>query len=406
MVSVVIPVYNEERFIGACLASVLEQDYPADRFEVIVADGGSTDSTRDIVRSIATRHANVRLIDNPRRTQAAGLNRAILASRGEFIARQDGHAEWTREHLRRSVRLLVETGVDNVGGRADGVGQGATGRAIACAMRSPFGVGGARFRYSDQLEEVPTVFPGTFRRSAFERVGLFDEAYPPHEDYELNHRIRASGGRVLFSPDIPTRYHVRDSMPALARQYFRYGRAKVRVARSSPGVLRPYHLVAPTMVAAVPAAVLAATPIAQLPWRQTGSSWVLQCRMPLRPWRPACGRARASLMGSDSGCPERSSCSTSRGVLAFGPESPRRHEGFRRVGAHRRRCRRTSHGRTRTQPESCAAHRWACRMAGRATIRPCQPTLCATFTTPSPEAGTRSWRARGRPLRLRWRCVG
>jgi GT2 family glycosyltransferase len=251
-VSVVIPVYNEEQHIASCLASVLDQDYPSDRYEVIVADGGSVDRTRDVVNGIAARHANVRLIDNPGRTQAAGLNRAIAVSRGEFIARQDGHAEWTRHHLRRSVELLVDSGADNVGGRADGIGQGTIGSAIACAMRSPFGVGAARFRYSQRLEEVPTVFPGTFRRQAFERVGLFDEAYPPHEDYELNHRIRASGGRVLFSPDIPTRYHVRSSTTALARQYFRYGRAKVRVARHSPGVIRPYHLAAPALVAAVP----------------------------------------------------------------------------------------------------------------------------------------------------------
>jgi succinoglycan biosynthesis protein ExoA len=251
-VSVVIPVYNEEQYIEACLRSVLDQDFPTDRYEVIVADGGSTDRTRAMVDAIARLHPKVRLVDNPGRTQASGLNRAILASTGEFIARQDGHAEWTKHHLSRSVELLVDSGADNVGGRADGVGRGTTGRAIACAMRSPFGVGGARFRYSMQTEEVATVFPGTFRRSAFERVGLFDEAYPPHEDYELNHRIRAGGGRVLFSPDIPTRYYVRDSIAGLARQYFRYGRAKVRVARSTPGVIRPYHLVAPAVVASVP----------------------------------------------------------------------------------------------------------------------------------------------------------
>jgi succinoglycan biosynthesis protein ExoA len=255
-VSVVIPVYNEERYIEACLGSVLDQDYPSDRYEVIVADGGSTDRTRAIVEAAATRSPNVRLLDNPGRTQASGLNLAILASRGEFIARQDGHAEWSRHHLRRSIELLLQSGADNVGGRADGEGDSAIGRAIARAMGSPFGVGGARFRYSIEPEEAATVFPGTFRRTAFERIGLFDEAYPPHEDYELNHRIRETGGRVLFSPEIPTRYHVRESITALARQYFRYGRAKVRVARASPGVIRPYHLAAPALVASVPAMLL------------------------------------------------------------------------------------------------------------------------------------------------------
>jgi succinoglycan biosynthesis protein ExoA len=255
-VSVVIPVFNEERYIEACLASVLDQDYPANRYEVIVADGGSTDHTRAIVESTAARHPNVRLIDNPGRTQAHGLNLGILASRGDYIARQDGHAEWSPHHLRRSVELLVETGADNVGGRADGEGVTVMGRAIARAMRSPFGVGGARYRYSTRVEELPTVFPGTFRRTAFERVGLYDEAYPPHEDYELNHRIRETGGRVLFSPDIPTRYFVRESIRALASQYFRYGRSKVRVARANPGVIRPYHLAAPLFVAGIPVAAV------------------------------------------------------------------------------------------------------------------------------------------------------
>ena len=257
-VSVVIPVFNEERHIEACLNSVLAQDYPADRFEVIVADGGSTDRTGAIVQRIADGHGSVRLIDNPGRLQAAGLNRAIMTSRGSVIARQDGHAEWGSNHLRRSVELLLSTGADNVGGLQEAAGDGVSGRAIARAMASPFGVGGAGFRYSARQQEMPTVFLGTFRRSAFERVGLFNEAYPPHEDYELNHRIRSTGGRILYTPDIRTRYHVRDGLVPLARQYYRYGRGKVRVARASPGVIRPHHLAAPALVAAIPAAALLA----------------------------------------------------------------------------------------------------------------------------------------------------
>ncbi|MHB8488735.1 MAG: glycosyltransferase family 2 protein [Candidatus Dormibacteria bacterium] len=257
-VSVVIPVLNEERHIEACLNSVVQQDYPAERYEVIVADGGSTDRTRAIVESIAARNPNVRLINNPGRLQAAGLNRAILASRGSVIARQDGHAEWGSNHLRRSVELLLSSGADNVGGLQEAAGDGASGRAIARAMGSPFGVGGAGFRYSDREQEMPTVFLGTFRRGAFERVGLFDEAYPPHEDYELNHRIRSTGSRILYSPDIRTRYHVRDGLVPLFRQYYRYGRGKVRVARANPGVMRAHHLAPPALVAAIPVLAIVA----------------------------------------------------------------------------------------------------------------------------------------------------
>src|SRR6202140_3783570 len=251
-VSVVLPVLNEERYIEACLDSVLTQDYPSDRYEVIVANGGSTDRTRDIVGAIAKQDPRVRLVDNPGRMQAAGLNRAIGVSRGEGIARQDGHAEWAPDHLSRSVALLLSTRADNVGGRQDAIGDGPSGLAIAGRMSPPFGVGGPRFRYSEREAEMPTVFLGTFRRTAFERVGLFDEAYPPHEDYELNERIRSTGGRIVFSPEIRTRSHVRSGFRALGRQYYRYGRGKVRVARASPGVIRPYHLVAPALVAALP----------------------------------------------------------------------------------------------------------------------------------------------------------
>lgn len=256
----VIPVLNEERHIRACLASVFEQDYPADRVEVVVADGGSTDATRDIVRALAAEHHNLRLIDNPGRTQAAGLNLAIAATSGEVVARLDGHAAWQRDHLRRCVDLLDSTGADNAGGRMDAVGETPVATAVALATSSPLGIGGARFHYATEQRETDTVFLGCFRRSALERVGPFDERFPPHEDYELNHRIRASGGRIVYSPQISTRYWARADWRSLTRQYYRYGRGKMRVARISPGVVRPYHLVPPVMVlAALPAAAAVVT---------------------------------------------------------------------------------------------------------------------------------------------------
>lgn len=248
-VSVVVPVFNEARHISKCLESVRRQSYPAEFIEIIVADGGSSDQTRRIVAELAADDPRIRLVDNPRRNQAAGLNIAIAESRGEVVARLDGHAEWPQEHLERCVRLLKETGADNVGGTMRGTGETALERAIACATRSPFAVGGATYRYSERQQDVETVWLGCFRRSALDRVGPFDENAPPHEDYELNHRIRATGGRVVYSPDLWTTYWPRSSWRTLARQYFRYGRAKVRVAVRSPGVVRPHHLAPPALIA-------------------------------------------------------------------------------------------------------------------------------------------------------------
>ena len=259
-VAVVIPVLNEERHIRDCLESVFAQTYPGELVEVVVADGGSTDTTREIVNAFAVDHPSLRLIDNPGRTQAAGLNLAIAASSGEVVARLDGHAAWQRDHLRRCVDVLAGTGADNVGGRMDAVGETPVAAAVALATSSRFGIGGARFHYATEQRETDTVFLGCFRRSALQRVGPFDERFPPHEDYELNHRIRASGGRIVYSPEIATRYWARATWRSLVRQYFRYGRGKMRVARLSPGVVRPYHLVPPAMVVAVvPAGVALAT---------------------------------------------------------------------------------------------------------------------------------------------------
>jgi succinoglycan biosynthesis protein ExoA len=252
LVSVVLPVLNEEAHIQRCLASVQAQDYPAEMIEIVVADGGSTDRTRAIVERIAASDRRISLVDNPGRNQAAGLNRAIAASTGTIVARLDGHAAWPPSHISRCVQLLETTGADNVGGTMQAVGDNTVARVAARASSSPFGIGGARYRYADREVETDTVFLGCFRRAALERVGRYDERLPPHEDYELNQRIRARGGRIVFSPDLPTTYWARDSWKGLARQFYRYGRAKARGARLNPTVLRPYHLVPPATVAAVP----------------------------------------------------------------------------------------------------------------------------------------------------------
>lgn len=260
-VSVLMPVRDEVRHIDAAIAAVLAQDYPADRLELIVADGGSSDGTTERVRLAAARDARVQLLDNPARIAATGLNRALDRARGEVVVRMDAHATMPSDYVRQCVLELRRSGADNVGGRVVSVGEGATGEAIALAMSSPFGVGDARFRWSDEEAWVETVPFGAWRRELFERVGRFDEALVRNQDYEHNCRIRRGGGRILLTPRVRSTYFVRGALSSLGAQYFRSGWWKVPVLQRHARQMRPRHFAPPVLVAALTAAAaLAATP--------------------------------------------------------------------------------------------------------------------------------------------------
>src|SRR5215468_1614703 len=144
-VSIVMPVRNEAGFIARSVGSALDQDYPPERFEIIVADGQSTDDTRSIVESLQSAHPNLKLIENPGGIAPTGLNAAIGASRGEIIVRVDGHCEIATDYVRRCVEHLRNDGVDGVGGPIETIGETTTAKAIAAAMSSKFGVGGSAF---------------------------------------------------------------------------------------------------------------------------------------------------------------------------------------------------------------------------------------------------------------------
>lgn len=247
LVSVIMPVRNEADFIARSLGAVLAQDYPPDCIEVLVADGRSTDDTLVLIRALPGAE-RVRIVDNPERIQAHGLNRAIPLARGEIIIRVDGHTIIAPDYVRQCVEALRRTGADSVGGGMDPVGITPTGRAIAAAGKSAFGVPTA-FHVSDQAQYTDTVYMGAWPRGVFERVGLFRTDVGVNEDYELNYRIRAAGGRIYFEPAIRSQYYARQSFAALARQYFRYGRGRVRTLRLHPESLRARQVVAPAFVA-------------------------------------------------------------------------------------------------------------------------------------------------------------
>jgi cellulose synthase/poly-beta-1,6-N-acetylglucosamine synthase-like glycosyltransferase len=194
----------------------------------MVADGMSVDATREILVRLADEDPRIRLLDNPERVQAAGLNECIRRARGEVIVRMDVHAEYQDDFVRQCVAALDSSGADNAGGAARPKARTFFQRCVAAALRSPLGIGGSRYRKADDEGFVESVWPGAFRRSVFERIGMFDANAVTNEDAELNQRILASGGRVFLSRDIVVHYFPRGSMPALARQYFRYGQGRAR----------------------------------------------------------------------------------------------------------------------------------------------------------------------------------
>jgi succinoglycan biosynthesis protein ExoA len=245
-VSVVVPARQSAATIGAALAAVLRQDPPVD--EVVVAVGPSTDGTSEVVADVARQDARVRLVDNPTGTTPAALNAAIAATSGQVVVRVDAHAVLPAGYVRRAVDALRETGAGNVGGRQLPVGDTPFGRAVAAAMRSPLGAGGAAYRTGTTPGEVDTVYLGVFRREALEAVGGFDPRFVRNQDAELNLRLRRAGFSVWFDPTMEVDYRPRSSVRALASQYFQYGRWRRRTGREHPGSLGARQLAAPAAV--------------------------------------------------------------------------------------------------------------------------------------------------------------
>ncbi|AUX40636.1 glycosyl transferase family 2 [Sorangium cellulosum] len=239
--SIIVPCYNEERYIEATLRGALGQRYPEDLLEILVVDGGSTDRTREIVARVAAEHPRVTLLHNPARIQAAAMNLGIRRSRGEVIVRMDAHADYAPDYVAASVAVLRRTSALNAGGAARPRHQGGFQRALCAALSSPLGVGGSAYRDPSREGFVESVWGGAFRREAFEIAGLYDPAAITNEDAELNQRIIEAGGAVYLSREIVAHYYPRASLGALARQYFAYGagRARTLLRRRKLLSLRP-----------------------------------------------------------------------------------------------------------------------------------------------------------------------
>ena len=232
-VSVIMPVLNEERHLSESVAGILAQDWPGG-LEIVLALGPSTDRTDEVARRMQALDDRVVLVPNPTGRTPAGLNAAIRASHFEVIVRVDGHAVLPADYLSTAVRTLAETGADNVGGVMLAQGQTDFEQAVARAMTTSLGVGASSFHVGGGAGEAETVYLGCFRRSALDRVGGYDETFLRAQDWEMNHRIRQTGGTVWFTPDLVVSYRPRPDAASLARQYFHYGRWRREVMRRHP----------------------------------------------------------------------------------------------------------------------------------------------------------------------------
>jgi len=245
-VSVIIPVLNEERFLFQAVSAVLNQQYESE-FEVILALGPSKDKTNDVAKELA-KDSRVKLIDNPSGKTASALNQAIKNSRFDIIVRLDGHAIVDKYYLDNAVSTLLESNADNVGGLMQAEGISNFEKSVAAAMTSKFGVGNAPFHVGGSPGEVDTVYLGTFRKSALERVGYFDESFVRAQDWELNYRIRKTGGKIWFNPKLVVSYRPRPNLKALAKQYFEYGQWRKQVTKKYPETISLRYLAPPITV--------------------------------------------------------------------------------------------------------------------------------------------------------------
>lgn len=232
----ILPVRNEAGYIRRALDAVAAQSYPADRIEVLVVDGMSTDGTRDLVASYRSLFSSLHLLDNPGQIVPTALNLGIRQARGEIVVRVDGHCEIAPDYVARCVAHLQENpGVSGVGGPIETIGETPIAAAIAVGMSSGFGVGGSAFRtIKDQTLLVDTVAFPAYPRPVLEQVGLFDEELVRNQDDEYNYRLRKLGGQVLLAADVRARYYSRSTLRSLWRQYYQYGFWKVRVLQKHP----------------------------------------------------------------------------------------------------------------------------------------------------------------------------
>lgn len=254
-VSVILPVLNEERYLEKSVNAILAQEYSGE-IEVVLAIGPSKDRTLEVAEKIVQKDSRVKIVQNPSGRTAAGLNIAIKNSKNPIIVRVDGHANIAKDYISIAVEVLERTGAVNVGGIMAAEGQTDFERAVAGAMRSPLGVGAAKFHTGGGAGETDSVYLGVFKRGALEAIGGFDEHFTRAQDWEMNYRLRQNGGKIFFDPRMHVTYRPRRTLGALAKQYFEYGRWRRVVSRTHKGTINLRYLAPPLTLIGTAASII------------------------------------------------------------------------------------------------------------------------------------------------------
>ena len=248
-VSVIIPTLNEEKYLEQTITSLLSNDYPDTKLEILIIDGLSTDNTLAIAQEFVNKFANIRLISNSKIYQSAALNIGIQESKGDFIIRADAHAIYDKNYIISTIHLLQKSVYENVGPVQISIGDTLIEKAIAKAMNSQIGMGNAKYRLDKRgVFEVKSVWLGAWKKETLIKVNGFDENLPISEDFELNYRLRKSGGKIAASNSIKAMYIVRKSISGLFKQFYKYGFWKMKFLMKYPKEFQPRWMAPPVFV--------------------------------------------------------------------------------------------------------------------------------------------------------------
>lgn len=241
-ISIIIPTLNEEKYIEKCLSTILKNKTSFD-FEILVVDGGSTDKTIEIIKAFQNKSEKINLLHNKNKYAPFAFNMGIKNSKGKYILILGAHTYVPDDFLQKNFETISGSDADCVGGKLKTINETKIGKEISRALSSPFGVGSAKFRYSNKPQYVDTVAFGCYKREVFQELGQFDEELVRGQDYEFNHRLTQSGRKIFFNPEIKTYYYSRSDLKSLFNQYYQYGRWKPVAQRKRRQIASIRHVI-------------------------------------------------------------------------------------------------------------------------------------------------------------------